>query len=262
MTRKPVPALGENMFNLTHILYMVISGVLTAGLLVLTSKFMPSQEKRSAVLRASAILTVIIHYSNLWVEFFQTGGNAEIGSVHLLPVYPCNVVMWMLLIASLMKNKESKIFKALAEFCFWGGTVCGVVGIVLNINFGNTPTLADYEVLKGLLSHSTMVFGCIYMKVGGFIKIRATNAISVTCGLAVFVLCGLLVNGLYTWAGMEPPDGMFLLENPYIPVSPMILGIPVLLLLFGILTLADLRLPREERWYVRLKQYIESKKKG
>jgi len=162
--------------------------------------------------------------------------------------------MWMLLIASLIKNKKSAIFRVLAEFCFYGGIVCGVIGILLNANFDSTPTLADYYVLKGMLSHSTMLFGCIYMLVGKFIKIRVFNALSVTFGLASFVVCGLIVNGLYSIFGMQSPDGMFLYSNPYFPVSPMILGVLAVIILFGVLALYERRLPVEERWYTLLKK--------
>jgi hypothetical protein len=81
----------------------------------------------------------------------------------------------------------------------------------------------------------------------------------VTIGLATFVLCGLFVNGLYEHFGMESPDGMFLYSNPYMPVSPMILGIVVILLMFAILALWELRLPREDRWYVKLKAAFSKK---
>ena len=157
------------------------------------------------------------------------------------------------LIAALVGDKKPRVFQILSEFCFYGGTVCGILGIVLNVNFGNTPTLADYDILKGMVSHSTMLFGCLYMLVGGFVKIRVFNTVSVTIGLAIFVVCGLVVNRLYEHFGMTPPDGMFLKSNPYLGVSPIILGIVAVLLLFAVLALYELRLPTEERWYTKLK---------
>ena len=195
------------MFNLQHILYMVISGVLSVVLLVLARKFATEEKTKNNILKFWAIITVVIHYSNLWVDYFAFGGEATVENNHILPVYPCNVVMWMLLVAALMQNKKRLAFQMLGEFCFWVGTVCGVIGIVLNVNFDNTPTLADYDVLKGMLSHSTMLFGCLYLRTGGFIRIRTFNAVSVASGLGVFVLCGMVVNKLYEHFGMEAPDG-------------------------------------------------------
>ena len=231
---------------------MVISGILTAVLLFLSARFAKDQRSKNFILKFSAIITVMIHYSSLWVDYFVSGGNATIENNQILPVYPCNVVMWMLLIASLLQNKKRLLFQVLSEFCFFGGSICGIVGIVLNVNFGNTPTLADYDILKGMLSHSTMLFGCLYMLVGRFIRIRVFNAVSVTIGLGTFVICGVGVNMLYEYFGMTPPDGMFLKSNPYTTVSPVILGIWAIIILFCGLALWELRLPKEDRWYNKL----------
>ena len=241
------------MFNTQHILYMVISGAVTAALLYLARRLAKTETAKNRILKFFAILTVAIHYSNLWVDYFATGGTATVENNQILPVYPCNVVMWMLLIAALLKDKKSLVFQMLGEFCFYGGTICGVVGIVLNANFGANPTLADYDILKGMLSHSTMLFGCLYMLAGDFIRVRVFNAVSVAAGLGTFVLCGMAVNRLYEHFGMVPPDGMFLKSNPYISVSPIILGILAVALLFIGLSIRELRLPREERWYSKLK---------
>ena len=242
------------MFNTQHILYMVISGILTAALLVLFSQYVKKGLTKNKILKFFAIITVMIHYSNLWVDYFSNGGSATVENNHILPVYPCNVVMWMLLAASLLPNKKGLPFQLLGEFCFYGGTICSVIGVALNTNFGNTPTLADYDILKGLLSHSTMLVGCLYLLTGRFIKIRVFNAISVAAGLATFVLCGFFVNTLYEAFGLEAPDGMWLKSNPYLPVSPMLLGLIFVLALFCILSLWELRLPAEQRWYHKLRR--------
>ena len=244
---------NTGMFNTQHILYMLISGIATALLLKLSATYAKTDESKNRILKFFAIVTVVIHYSNLWVDYFLNGGSATVENNHLLPVYPCNVVMWMLLIAAFVQDKKRLLFQLLSEFCFYGGTICGVVGIVLNANFGNNPTLADYDILKGMLSHSTMLFGCLYMLVGRFIKIRLFNVVSVTAGLGSFVACGLAVNKLYESFGMEPPDGMFLRSNPYIDVSPIVLGILAIVLMFCALALWELRLPKEERWYTKIR---------
>lgn len=239
------------MFNIQHILYIVISGAITAGLLILAAKYVNDAETKNKILKFFAIITVVIHYSNLWVDYFTTGG-ATVENNQILPVYPCNVVMWMLLVASLLRNKNRLLFQMLSEFCFYGGTICGVLGIVLNMNFDNNPTLADYDVLKGLLSHSTMLFGCLYMFVGGYIKIRVFNAVSMAAGLGTFVSCGIGVNALYEHFGLEAPDGMWLNSNPYLPIPPLVLGLLFVLVLFVILHLWDMRLPEKDRWYKKL----------
>lgn len=238
------------MFNTQHILYMIISGALTAVLLYLSKRFVTDDASKNRILKFSAIITVVLHYSCMWVDYFTTGGNATISKTHILPIYPCNVTMWLLLVAALMQNKRRHIFHIIGEFCFLAGTLCGIFGIVLNFNFDSTPTLADYDVLKGMLSHSTMLFGCLYLYFGGFIRIRMFNFVSVIAGLSSFILCGILVDELFTHFGMEAPDGMWLHENPIdFPIPPMILALVATSVVFVLINLYQLRLPKDERWY-------------
>lgn len=236
------------MFNTLHILYMAISGGLTALILYFADKLLKNQRQKDSFLKSCAILTVILHYSDIWVNYFLTGGYTYVSSVHILPVYPCNVMMWMLLIAALIKNKQGFVFRMLSEFCFYGGILCGILGIVLNENFDNNPTLTDYSVLKGLLSHSTMLLGCIYMKVGKYFTVQPSNAFSVAAGASVFVLCGIGVNRLYDHFGMEAPDGMFLRHNPYLPCSPILPGICVIVLMYIILLLVKKRKSKKHHY--------------
>ena len=78
------------MFNTQHILYMVISGILTAALLVLFSQYVKKGLTKNKILKFFAIITVMIHYSNLWVDYFSNGGSATVENNHILPVYPCH----------------------------------------------------------------------------------------------------------------------------------------------------------------------------
>ena len=238
------------MFNSQHISYMIISGILTIALLTLAGMHVHDEKSKNRILLFSAVLTVVLHYSNLWVNYFVSGGTATVENNHLLPVYPCNVVMWLLLISALIRNKNCLAFRMMSEFCFYVGTVCGILGIVLNFNFDNTPTLADYEILKGMLSHSTMLFGCLYLFAGGFVRIRMFNFVSVIAGLSCFILCGLITNNIYRHFGMDAPDGMWLQSNPFqFGLPPMVLALVVTSILFAIINLWQMHLPEEDRWY-------------
>ncbi len=248
------------MFNLQHNLYMIISAIVTVLILVLAARFVKRQESKDLILKVSAVLCVLIHFSSMAVDYFKDGGTAYVSDVYFLPVYPCNVVMWMLLLAAFISNKKSVLFRVLSEFCLYGGTVCGIIGILLNLNFAANPTLADYDILKGMLSHSVMLLGCLYMLVGGYVKIGIFNVVSVTAGLGTFVVCGYIVNWLYEFFGMTSPDGMFLKSNPYIPVSPMVLGVFVIMIMALVFTLAEGKLEKEERWYTKLMESIKKTK--
>ncbi len=249
------------MFDLTHILYMIISALITAGLLILARVFVKEQNSKNKILKIAAIVTVLLHYSNIWVEYLTTG-RAEVENNHLFPVYPCNVMMWLLLLAAYRKDKEDTFFVMLAEFVFWGGILCGSIGIIFNFNYDNTPSLLDYDVLKGLVSHSTMLFGCIYVLVGGYIKIRVFNVVSCAVGAMFFLLDGFLVNSIYHIFRLEPVNAMYLLESPFPSMpwfSPILMGVIGLSLLFICLAIYETRFPKEERWYHKLKNFREKR---
>jgi len=251
------------MFGATHIIYMVVSAIVSISVLILLHFMAKEDGQKLFALRFFAIITVIIHYSSLWVEYFKNG-EAIADSSMLLTVYPCNICMWLLLALSFIKDKNSLMFKLISEFLFFGGTVCGIIGIVLNENFGSNPTLLDYHVLKGMLSHSTMVLGCIYILVGGFIKIRVSNVVSVAAGLSFFVLNGIVINTLYSVFDLPPCNSMYLLEPPF-PDMPWLntvaIGIAGVLITFTVSAIYELMaLPKEERWYNVIKEKFNERR--
>ena len=251
------------MFNLTHILYMVISAVITAGLLVVAGLFVKKEQYKRLILKILAIVTVVLHFSDLYVEFFQNG-SATVASPQLLPIHPCNVIMWLLLVSAFLKNYNKKAEKVVLEFTFYAGIVCGTIGIVLNENFGNNPTLSDWSVFKGLLSHSTMIMGCIYILVAKFIKIRVSNCISVFLGLCLFIVDGLIINGLYKLFGLGECNSMYLQHAPLSELpwfNTWLMGIFALILVFGVTALYEqFALKREDRWYMIIKDKINTRR--
>ena len=244
------------LFDLTHILYMVITFSLTAVLLIILHYKVTTTTGKVNVLKISAILTVIVHYSSLWVDYF-TYGSATVQNTMLLPIYPCNIMMWLLLAVSFVKKREGVAYKFLSEFTCLAGVVCGIIGIVLNENYGNNPSLLNYDIFKGLFSHTTMVFGCLYLKTAGFIKIRVSNVLSVVAGLLLFVIDGVIINTLFAVFNLDSVNSMYLLEPPFanLPfINTGVIGIAGILLIFGLTALYELiTLPKEERWYTLIK---------
>lgn len=223
------------MFNTQHVLFMVISAFLTIIGLILSRLYIKNDRWKKFVLQVSAILTVIIHFSSIYVDFFANKGTAIVESTLLLPIYPCNVMMWCLVICAFLKNANSKFAKVLYEFTFYAGVVCGLIGIIFNENYASNPTLANWFSLRGLLSHTTMVYGCLYILVGGFIKIDLTNCISCFCGLVFFLVDGFTINGLYKLFGLKSCNSMYLEQLPFqnLPwFNTYIMGLMGLVLVF------------------------------
>lgn len=251
------------LFDLQHNLYMVISVILTAVILVLAYIFIKKENHKDLFLKFWAIITVLIHYSIMWVQYLSNE-TVEVGRNMLFPFYACNACMWLLVIVAFIKNKNGLLFRILAEFVFFAGIVCGIIGILLNENYVGSTGLNDYEVLKGLLSHSTMLAGAIYLLVGGFIKIRVFNVISVVCGLVIFLVDGLLMNWLFDVCGLGQGNSMFLQEPPFesMPwLNTAVIGLAAVIVCFTITSIYEqITLKKEDRWYFKIKQYIKSKK--
>ena len=245
------------MFNTTHILYMLISGVCGAALLIFLH-LLHQNRWNVIVLRTLAILTVILHYSPLWVDFF-TLGTATVAPEMLLPIHPCNVCMWLLLIAAFVTDKQGPAARLLKDFTFWGGTVCGAIGTVFNFNFAKTPTLTDFVVLKGLLSHSTMVVGCILLFTAGYVQIRVRRGVTaVLAGLLLFGVDGLIINGLYAAFQLEPCNAMYLVSRPFEAapwLTTPVIGLMAMVAVFLLAALFEqVALPKDQRWYARFKR--------
>ena len=252
--------IGEiEMFNKTHILYMIISAIATSALLVPAAMFIKNEKWKNLIIRILAVVTVVLHFSNLYVEFFTTGA-ATIGKEHLLPVYPCHIMMWLLLICAFLKKRDSKVAKVLQEFTFYVGTVCALAGLVFNENFASNPTLSNWYVLKGLISHSTLIAGCIYIMVAGFIKCRVSNCISVVLGLCLFLVDGAIINALFAAFNLKPVNAMYLQKPPMESMpwaTSWLMGLVGVTLLFIFAVLYEqFALPEEERWYVLIKNKV------
>lgn len=233
------------------LLYNLITLTIVTLLLILCQKVIRKESTKDIVLKSVSVAVVAIHYSSLYVDFFTNKGEAMIENNMILPVFPCNIIMWLLLIVAFMKNKESNLYKTLSEFTFLGGTLCGLVGVLFNINFLNNPDLLDYDIFKGLISHTVMVFGTIFLY--NYVKIEVVRTTkSIFWGLVLFSVLGLAINTLFAIFEIPSVNAMFMLEPPF-PQFPFInyftIGILGMLVSFVGLNIYEcIVLPKEERW--------------
>ena len=236
------------------IIYNIISLLLIICLLVICGKKVNKQTTKDKILKITSLLVVIIHYSSIYYYFFANQGEIKLENYMLLPIYPCHIIMWLFLIVAFAKNKESKAYKLLAEFTCFGGTICGIIGSLFNINFLGIPDLSNYYILKGLISHSVMIFGTLYLYVGKYVKFTVSQTmISVVLGELIFTACGLFVNVLFHVFDIPPVNAMFMLESP-IQSIPIINFYTIMIcgLIFGFITLNIYECfvyPKEERWF-------------
>ncbi len=251
------------MFDRGHLLYMAVSTFFLVLFLYICKKNIKDQKNKDKILKISAILTIAIHYSVLYVDYFSTG-SAEVDNTMLLPIYPCNVAMWLLLIVAFMKNRMSKLYVVLSEFTFYLCIVGGIIGIMFNEVYISTPNLGDWDVLNGLLSHSTLLFGGIYLLLGGYVNIRVRNVASVFYGAVLLLADGLIIIGMYRLANLDAPNCMYLLENPFPQLKWFntfaVGGIGIFLVFVITVVYEQIALKEENRWYHKIKEYVEERR--
>jgi hypothetical protein len=135
--------------------------IISIGLYFCSKKYIKKEKTKNLVLLLSAILTIVCHYSTFIYLNITNGATIQYLKENpnlLLPIYPCNVVMWGCLIYGIMKNKESKGAMFLADYLFWFGIFSTLVGMFANVDFINNPTFKDYEVTKSIVAHATLLF--------------------------------------------------------------------------------------------------------
>ena len=189
----------------------------------LIQKNVKQERTRNTILLAAAIFTILFHYSTFLFKLVS-GGNAmeylrETPNL-ILPIYPCNVVMWSALIFALLKNKTSKVGKFFADYLFWFGMISTLVGMFANVDFIKNPTLADYENVKSIAAHATLLFNVLLLPLFGYVKIDVKRNMR-NIILSIFVMgliggyCNLVFTALASEAVAYDVNSMFLIHSPF-----------------------------------------------
>ena len=188
-----------------------------------TKKFLKSESSRNIVLAIAAICTILLHYSTLIGKLVS--GKDAIGYLSttpnlILPIYPCNVVMWSALIFAFLKNKDSKIGKFFVDYIFWFGILSTLVGMFANVDFIKNPTLADWENVKSITAHATLLFNVLLLPIFGYVKIDLKrNMTNIILSIVVMALignyCNLVFHVLVSKDAAYNVNSMFLIHSPF-----------------------------------------------
>ena len=252
-------------FNLVLIL-------IATGLLVATKKWARSARAQHAVILIAGVVTVLVHYSSFFY-YLTTGTALEYVRENLcliLPLYPCNILMWCALVYGFICNKESKIALLLSDFLFWFGIFATMAGMFANFDFLANPTLTDYEVVKSILAHATLLFNILLIPVLGHLRPRfGRNMFNIIVAIVSMCLIGLYCNltleVLVSYEMALDMNSMFLLQTPFEPMPFLrgqIIAPAATVLYFILFTVLDIiRLPRGERWFDRARCFLRKEKK-
>jgi hypothetical protein len=171
--------------------------------------------------------------------------------------------MWGCLIYGLMKNKESKGAKFLADYLFWFGIFSTLVGMFANVDFINNPTLANYEVTKSILAHATLLFNVLLIYIFGHIKVDLIkNMTNIVIAILMMYVIGLYCNKIFeVLVSLDEAysiNSMFILHSPF-PEIPFliypIIALCSLILYFSLFSLCELFVyPKGNRWFNRIRK--------
>jgi hypothetical protein len=244
--------------------------VIAAGL-VIVKRTVKNEKAQNIILLASAVVTILCHYSSLLYHHL-TAGDAFTYLKHnpnlILPIYPCNVVMWSCLIYGIMKNKDSKTSKLLSDYIFWFGIFSTLVGMFANVDFIRNPTLADFDITKGIVAHATLLFNVLLIPLFGKIKLDFVRnmknmLISVVGMYAIGLYCNLVFEALVSSDMAYQVNSMFIIHSPFDGVDfltyPTIAGL-ALMLYFITFTICEIVSHKKgERWFDKASEWIKEK---
>ena len=247
------------------IIFNFILIALIAFGLWLVKKYVKQEDTQNIILCVAAIFTILFHYSTFIFKLLSGGDAMEYLSETpnlILPIYPCNIVMWCALIFAFLKNKKSKVGAFFTDYLFWFGVISTLVGMFANVDFINNPTLTDYENVKSIAAHATLLFNVLLLPLFGYIKIdvkrNLTNIIiSIFVMAAIGGYCNLVFHALASEAVAYDINSMFLIHSPFDGLD--FLTYPVICLIaipiyFGVFVICDLCVHKKgERFYNKVK---------
>lgn len=250
---------------LVLVIFNLISWALIIGLLVLANKGKQSEKKTHTIYIIGSFMCLFLHFSSI-IYHLIADKRFVIDETMYLPMYPCNVFMWIhfvLALLILINKKHTRVFQVLSEFVFFAGTIGGFLGLGFNTNYLANPDLSEYWILKGLLSHVALIFSSLYLLTGGIIKVNLkSNIVSCLYGGYLLVLCGLYTNFMlehFVKLSYEV-NSMYLLHPP-LPEYPFlnIFTFAIIGLILNVIFITiyeTVKLPKDERWYSSKKKKI------
>lgn len=243
-------------FNIIVICFIIL-------ILIILKKKIKTEKGFSILIIILPTLTILCHYSSILVHFIKDHSGLQhiVNNPSLiLPIYPCNVCMWCLLILGLAYRKNNRFVRFLIDYCFYVGVVCAVVGMFANIDFIRDPSFANFDVLKATLSHCFLLLNILALPTFKKVKIDLpVNIINIVISIIMlFVLgcyCNLVVSVFGGTDYANTVNSMFILHTPFENIKFLTFGpisIATIILYFGVFSLLELiKYPKENRWYKR-----------
>lgn len=249
------------MYPTEHILYIILSLIVT-GLILYLGHFIKSQKGKNLFLLFWSFACFFMHNIMIYVSYVRNGGGSGFAADNqIFPIYFCNYMMFLLVITALWNNKESKFFKAMATFVAYGGTFGALITL-----FVTPPGLGAIATAQAAFSHSFMLLGCLWLFVGGYVKINVYNTVIFVLGLLSCGVVGGAVELFHYAFKLPSPNAMYLVHGPVeLPEFKwwmFFIALTAIVFVFTCIWEYFTR-PKAERWYKTsrdLQLYFPSKK--
>ena len=210
-----------NLYDLQHILYIVITAILTVVGLILIKKFCKSQ--KLAILIAAAALLVVFIWNRLSLAI------VEKDALKLLPYSFCSLTSLLLSVLTLsMKNRNHPVFHCVLYLAILGPILTFIYPAFV---IGIDASIFGMRTISGMLHHSLALFLAILLLMFGEFKPDWRKWWCLTLGLCVYATFGFFeIRALGFSNAMD-------LNAPFIPgtffwwyvVGPMVaIGIPLI----------------------------------
>lgn len=221
-----------------------------SALLVIVKITVRSEKAQRILFLISAVVTILFHYSSFLLLLIKGEGASDYLRSNpnlILPIYPCNVVMWSCLILPFLKEK-SKLRELLTDYIFWFGLVSTLVGMFANVDFIRNPTLADYDIAKSIIAHATLLFNLMLLPIFGKIKINLwRNMKNIFLSVVGMYVIGLYCNLIFEVVGSSEKayevNSMFIIHSPFEGLDFLrypIIALVALVLYFVVFLICDM----------------------
>lgn len=118
-------------------------------------------------------------------------------------------MMYLILATSFWRNKKTKIFNNMATFVAYGGTFGALITL-----FVTPPGFDNWWNLQAAFSHTCLLMSCLWLFVGGYVKINVFNLVPYSFGLLSCGAVGGIVELIYFLCGLPSPNAMYLVHGP------------------------------------------------
>ena len=241
-----------------------------AALLVIVKITVRTKKAKRIIFLISAVVTILFHYSSYLLLLIKGEGASDYLRSNpnlILPIYPCNVVMWSCLILPFLKEK-SKFAEILTDYIFWFGIVSTLVGMFANVDFINNPTLADYDIAKSVIAHATLLFNLMMLPIFGKVKINLwRNMKNMFISVVGMYVIGLYCNLIFEIVGSPEKaydvNSMFIIHSPFEGIDFLrypIIALVALVLYFVVFFICDMIWNKKgERGFDKLTKKLKEK---